>query len=157
MNVLIVDNTIYTGQPLLSFRPARPGVNVSLFDEQPYLAPLHAKRTHKVVYRLLGRRPATAWALNARLIEAASACRPDVVIVAKGAYVFPKTVRQIKAFGARVVNYATDDPFNHRTADGWVRAAIPEYDVYACTKMAVMDDVRAAGCRQIAFVRFAYN
>ncbi len=157
MNVLIVDTTIYSGQPLLSFQPPHPGVNVSLFDDAPYIKPLQTRGTHKIIYRLLGRRPATAWALNARLLEVAADCRPTVVIVSKGAYVFPKTLRRLKTLGARVVNYATDDPFNDRNADGWLRASIPEYDLYACTKRAIMSDVRAAGCERLAFVRFAYN
>jgi spore maturation protein CgeB len=157
VKVLIVDTTIYSGQPLLSFSPPKPGVNVSLFDEQPFMRPLHTRRAHKVIYRLLGRRPATAWGLNARLLQAAMDCRPDVVIVSKGAYVFPKTLRRLKTLGARVVNYATDDPFNDRNSDGWLREAIPEYDLYACTKRAIMSDVRAAGCERTAFVRFAYN
>jgi len=91
------------------------------------------------------------------LLEAAADYQPDVVIVSKGAYVFPKTIRRLKTLGARVVNYATDDPFNSRNADGWLRSAIPEYDLYACTKRAIMDDVRAAGCRRTSFVKFGYN
>ena len=51
--------------------------------------------------------------------------------MAKGAYVFPKTLRRLRALGARLVNYATDDPFNKRNADGWLRSAIQEYDLYA--------------------------
>ena len=99
MKVLIVDNTIYSGKPLLSFVPRRGAAQVTYFDEAPYLKPLHTSLAHKVVYRVLGRRPATAWALNRRLLEAASECRPDVVIVAKGAYVFPKTLRRSEGVG----------------------------------------------------------
>jgi spore maturation protein CgeB len=157
VNVLILDTTIYSGRPLLSFQPPKAGLTVSTFDEAPFVRPLHTQRAHKALYRLMGRRPATAWELNARLMEAAQSSRPDVVIVSKGAYVFPKTLRRLKALGAVVVNYATDDPFNERNADGWLRASIPEYDLYACTKRAIMADVRAAGCRQTAFVRFACN
>jgi hypothetical protein len=157
VNVFIVDTTIYSGRPLLSFEPPKAGVEVSMFDERPYVLPLHTQRTHKFIYRLLGRRPVTAWPLNARLLQTASEYRPDVVIVSKGAYVFPRTIRQLKALGTRVVNYATDDPFNGRNADGWLRAAIPEYDLYACTKRAIMTDVRGAGGQRTAFVRFGYN
>jgi spore maturation protein CgeB len=157
VNVLIVDTTIYAGRPLLSFQPPKPGLTVSTFDEAPFIRPLHTRRVHKAIYRLMGRRPPTAWDLNARLVEAAEGCRPDVVIVSKGAYVFPKTLRWLRALGAVVVNYATDDPFNERNADGWLRASIPEYDLYACTKRAIMADVRSAGCARTAFVRFAYN
>jgi hypothetical protein len=91
------------------------------------------------------------------LLKVAADCRPDVVIVSKGAYVFPKTLRRLKALGARIVNYATDDPFNERNADGWLVAGIPEYDLYACTKRAIISDVQAAGCAHTEFVRFAYN
>jgi spore maturation protein CgeB len=157
MKVLIVDNTIYSGKPLLSFVPRRGTAQVTYFDEAPYLKPLHTSLAHKVVYRALGRRPATAWALNRRLLEAASDCRPDVVIVAKGAYVFPTTLRNLRVLGARLVNYATDDPFNNRSADGWLRSSIREYDLYACTKRVIESDVRTAGCKRTAFVRFAYD
>jgi hypothetical protein len=157
MNILIVDTTIYSDQPLLSLQPPKHGLNVALFDEAPYLRPLHTRRSHKVIYRLLGRRPATAWSLNARLLKAAAHSRPDVVIVSKGAYIFPRTLRRLRSLGAVLINYATDDPFNSRNADGWLRASIPEYDLYACTKRAIMDDVRRAGCRRTSFVRFGYN
>jgi spore maturation protein CgeB len=157
MKVLIVDTTIYSGRPLLSFQPPQPGIQVWTFDEEPFVRPLHTKRLHRLLYRLRGRRPMTAWMLNARLLEVAAEHRPDLVIVSKGAYVFPKTLRRLKASGARIVNYATDDPFNQKNADGWLRDSIPEYDLYACTKRAIMSDVQAAGCQQTAFVRFAYN
>lgn len=157
MKILIVDTTMCLGQPLLSFVPRRSGAQIMYFDEAPYVKPLQTSLTHKVIYRICGRRPATAWAYNARLLQVALECRPDLVIVAKGSFVFPKTLRKLRALGARLVNYATDDPFNDRSADGWLRSAIPEYDLYACTKRAIEVDVRAAGCSRTAFVRFGYN
>ena len=158
MKILIVDTTIYDrGQPLLSFVPRRSAAEITYFDETPYHNRLRTSLAHKVIYRVLGGRPATAWAYNARLLKLASECRPELVIVAKGALVFPKTLRRLRALGARLVNYATDDPFNNVSSDGWLRAAIPEYDLYACTKRAIEADVRAAGCGRTAFVRFGYN
>ena len=157
MRVLIVDTTLHLGEPLLSFEPSRIPASVSYFDEAPYVKPLGTSVPHKIVYRILGRRPATAWQLNSRLLQVASECLPHVVIVAKGAYIFPKTLRRLRALGARLVNYATDDPFNSKNADGWLRPAIREYDLYACTKRAIEGDVRSAGCERTAFVRFGYN
>jgi spore maturation protein CgeB len=157
MKILIVDTTILTGRPLLAFVPPRAGLSISYFDEARYLRQVHSSWQHKIIYRLLGRRPATTWSLNRELLDVASQCRPDVVLVAKGAYVFPRTLRQLRALGGRLVNYATDDPFNDRAADGWLRSAIPEYDLYACTKRAIMGDVHDAGCRRTAFVRFGYD
>ena len=75
-----------------------------------------------------------------------------------GFHIRPATLRALKRqTGALLVNYATDDPFNSRLSSPDVRASIPKYDVYACTKNGIMDDVRRAGCRSVYYVPFAYN
>jgi spore maturation protein CgeB len=155
--VLIVDTTIYLGRPLLSIGPPTAGLDVRLFDEAPFVKLLQSSPAHKLIYRALGRRPLSAWALNNKLCREAAEFRPDVVIISKGAYVFPRTLRRVKALGAVLVNYATDDPFNPRNGDGWLKASIPEYDLYACTKRAIMDDVRRSGAGRTSFVKFGYN
>ncbi len=132
-------------------------MDVRVFDQQPHIQPLVDRYSHRAAYRLLGRRPISAWKLNARLLECAEAYRPDVVLVTKGAYVFPRTLRRLRRLGAKLANYATDDPFNPRVSDGWLHESIPEYDLYACTKRAIVDDVLAAGCPRAAFVMFAYD
>jgi len=81
-----------------------------------------------------------------------------MVLVTGSAPVAGSTLRELKErIGAVLVNYATDDPFNRLACPQWVAANIPLYDLYACTKRAIMDDVRAAGCRHVAFVPFGYE
>src|SRR4051794_12098035 len=80
--VLIVDSTLHLGRPLLSFSPPAAGFDVSVFDDAPFVAPLQNRPAHKVLYRMLGRRPVSAWMLNRRLYEHAAEYRPDIVIVA---------------------------------------------------------------------------
>jgi len=68
------------------------------------------------------------------------------------------TLRRLKErIGAKFVDFATDDPFKMLAWPRRVAASLPFYYLYVCTKRAIMDDVRAAGCRQMAFVPFGYE
>jgi len=70
----------------------------------------------------------------------------------------PSTLRRIKeATGAVLVNYATDDPFNAANTTPDLLAGIPAYDIYACTKSAIVDDVRRAGARTVIHTWFGYQ
>lgn len=127
-------------------------------DSGKFLKPLQHSLLHKAAYRLLGRRPLTYWSFNRALLQAARRFRPQLVLVAKGAYINARTLVTIKEeTGAFLVNYATDDPFNPRVSTRDLVRAIPFYNLYACTKRAIMEDVRRAGCQNVAFIRFAYE
>ena len=112
----------------------------------------------KLAVRLIGKRPLGFWRMNRDILAAARKFEPEVVLITGGAPVAPSTLRELKEqIGAVLVNYATDDPFNRLACPPWVATCIPLYDLYACTKRAIMDDVRAAGCRRVAFVPFGYD
>ncbi|MGH7931561.1 MAG: CgeB family protein [Candidatus Binataceae bacterium] len=125
---------------------------------------VEGRRTRRLAYetaaRFLGyRRHAVRDAdLNRKLLEEARVFAPELVLVVMGFHIWPRTVAAIKReTGAVIVNYATDDPFNGRTSTRDLRAAIPLYDVYACTKMATMDDVVMAGCSNVQYLRFGFQ
>jgi hypothetical protein len=106
----------------------------------------------------MGRRPLGYWNLNRDILAAARDLRPEVVLITGSSPVAASTLRELKEqSGAVLVNYATDDPFNRLASPRWVAANIPQYDLYVCTKRAIMDDVRAAGCRRVAFVPLGYE
>ena len=108
--------------------------------------------------RILRRPSVNVKGLNSEILRQARSFRPDVCLIAKGAFLTPDTLARIKSeTGAIMVNYATDDPFNTRVSTAYMRAAIPFYDVYACTKLAIMDDVAKAGCPSVAYVPFGYK
>jgi hypothetical protein len=112
----------------------------------------------KVAYRVMGRRPMGYRRFNRDILAAAQDLGAEMVFVTGNAPVAGSTLRELKErVGAVLVNYATDDPFNRLVCPRWVVANIPFYDLYVCTKRAIMDDVRAAGCRQVAFVPFGYD
>jgi spore maturation protein CgeB len=56
-----------------------------------------------------------------------------------------------------LVNFATDDPFNPRNSTPLLRASIRLYDLYVCTKTAIMEDVSHAGPGRISYLPFAYK
>ncbi len=157
--ILLVDTTQYAPTTPLFLDALREHAAPYRFvDEGPFLRPLDRSLVHKIAYRLLRRRPLTAAALSRALVAEATAFRPTVVVVVKGAYLHPGALRRVKeTTGATLVNYATDDPFNpaHTTRD--LLRGIPYFDLYACTKQAIMADVRRAGCPRVAFVRFGYK
>lgn len=112
----------------------------------------------KVAFRLMAGRPIGFWRFNRDVLAAARELTPEMVLVSGGAPVALSTLQELKEqTGAVLVNYATDNPFNRLTCPRWVAAGIPLYDLYACTKRAIMDNVQAAGCRHVAFVPFGYE
>jgi spore maturation protein CgeB len=157
--VLLVDTTLYAPvSPFFVDAADAMGYESLFVDEAPYLRPLETSLAHKIGYRLLHRRPPARWRYNRDLLAAARRFRPDLAVVVKGAYIMPATLRRIKeASGAVLVNYATDDPFSRANATPDLLAGIPEYDVYACTKTAIMDDVRRAGGRTVIHTMVGYN
>ncbi|HLW46986.1 MAG TPA: glycosyltransferase [bacterium] len=157
--LLLVDTTLYAPvSPFFRDAAGELGYETLFVDEAPYLRPLETSLVHKIGYRVLHRRPLARWRYNRDLLAAARRFRPDFVVVVKGAYIMPSTLRRIKNdTGAVLVNYATDDPFNKANATPDLVAGIPEYDVYACTKRAIMDDVRRAGGRSVIYTMFGYN
>jgi spore maturation protein CgeB len=112
----------------------------------------------RIVARLLPIGRLERKALNQALVERATVFRPDAILICKGSMVAPETLGKIKAItGATLVNYATDDPFNCRVSNSDIVRSIPQYDLYVCTKRAIMDDVRAARCPNVVYLPFGYK
>ncbi|MGH7782088.1 MAG: CgeB family protein [Candidatus Binataceae bacterium] len=126
------------------------------FDEAKYL-PTRNSIASRIVGRVRGY-PAGYRALNAAIVAEARRFRPELVLMGKGAYFSPATLRQVREVsGAAMVNWATDDPFNSAANTRDLIESIPRYDLYVCTKRAMMDDVIRAGCARVAYVRFGYK
>lgn len=131
------------------------GHECAFVDEGGYVV---GRIAEALAYRLFDKKPAKYRVFNRDLVEVAVKFQPHLVLVTKGSFVSPETLAEVKRrTAALLVNYATDDPFNRRTSGGHIVAAIRHYDVYACTKRAIMQDVRQAGCPMAVFVPFGYE
>jgi spore maturation protein CgeB len=126
-------------------------------DEAAFTRP-RASIVRRLVRRALGHRAVDLKALNEALLHRARSFKPDIVVVGKGASIIPATLSAIKAdTGATLVNYATDDPFNPRVTTQELLQSIPLYDLYACTKRAIMDEVVRTGCSRVIYLPFGYK
>src|SRR5438132_1646124 len=155
MDVLLVDNSQYSPTtPLFVDCLSRGDV---FFDEAPYLEPLDWSLAQKAAVRVFGR-PLTAGKLNRDLLRLAVKHMPDVLLIVKGLYIRPETLRSIKReTGATLVNFATDDPWNRKASSSDLLSAISCYDLYACPRKAMIPDVLRAGCPRAEFVMFGYK
>lgn len=164
LRVLLVDSSAhFPANPLLyeglQKLAAEHRLKVELFDEASFIEPLQTSYLYKLVYKGSHRRfLPSSWAMNRGLLGAARRFRPDVVLIVKGMFLAPETLGRIKEEnGAILINYATDDPFNQLVNNSMLVEAIRFFDVYACTKRAIIDDVKKAGCSRAVFVPFGYK
>ena len=125
---------------------------------------LREKRHRAIAYRLAAnvfhyrRHPVFESDLNCELVDRAISFKPNLILVLMGFHIAPASLAAIKAAtSATTVNYATDDPFNKRIGTRNLVESIPSYDLYACTKRAIMDDVSRAGCNDVRYIRFGYK
>jgi spore maturation protein CgeB len=140
----------------LSARAAAGICRYRFFDEARFLNPRRSI-AERVAARVVGR-PSGYQNLNRALVEEAASFAPDLILIGKGRWFAPATLNLIKQrTGALLVNWATDDPFNPADTSRDLVESIPIYDLYVCTKRAIVDDVRRAGCRNTAYIRFGYK
>jgi spore maturation protein CgeB len=91
-------------------------------------------------------------ALNRRMVDAATSGPPfDVIWCDKPVLLRVDTVRRLRATGARVVSFNSDNPFGTRGDAGWglFLKTIPEYDVHLVNTAACIDDYRQRGARHV--------
>jgi spore maturation protein CgeB len=131
------------------------GHRCAFVDEETYLT---NDLRDKLAYHLFDKKLAKFRAFNRDLIDLAVRFQPEVVLITKGSFIRPDTLKKIKQRTAAIlVNYATDDPFNRKTSGRDIVDGIPFYDFYICSKRAIMDDVRRAGCPNVSFLPFGYE
>jgi spore maturation protein CgeB len=112
----------------------------------------------RIADRVAGRPLSGYQQLNRALVENAAAFSPDMILIGKGRWFTPVALEAAKKVsGATLVNWATDDPFNPADTSRELVKSIPLYDLYVCTKKDIMNDVRRAGCANVAYVRFGYK
>jgi spore maturation protein CgeB len=159
---LLDSSDLYPANPL--FAESLPDLaqdrtlQYSIYDEGPLRKKLLKSKVLRAIYKLSGHRSLTAIPLNREFLEMARRFKPDVALITKGGYVYPSTLRFLKqSFGTFLINYNTDDPFNPDVTSPYLKKSIPLFDLYACTKKAVIDDIKKAGGERVAYVPFGYK
>lgn len=82
--------------------------------------------------------------INKKLLEQVSNIKPDVLLIFKGMETFPETLKIIKSYGIKVVNYNPDHPFDYLSkgsGNNNVLNSIPIYDLHICYSRKIAKDL----------------
>ncbi|MCO5168000.1 MAG: glycosyltransferase [Planctomycetes bacterium] len=111
----------------------------------------------RVSWWLRGRTPPRLVRFEEEVLTLSRAAAPDVVLTTGTAPLRAGAVDTLRARGAVVVNYSTDDPWNPAHRAAWFLEALPRYDLVCSTRRANAPDLAALGCRRVAHVPFGYD
>lgn len=97
--------------------------------------------------------------LNNALIAVAEKQRPNFILVDKGIFIAPKTIRYLSKSIGRTIQYNLDNPFGFMREPSWRRlvSAIPEYDIHFVPREINLADYRSAGAKRVIRVPLAYE
>ncbi|HEY2483240.1 MAG TPA: glycosyltransferase [Caulobacteraceae bacterium] len=108
-------------------------------------------------WRVDDRKPLRLARFSRSVVDSCRAERPDVLIATGAAALTADAVRDVRALGARCLNYSTDDPWNPAARAEWYLCALPAYDAVCTTRRANLEDFRRLGCRTVRYLPFAYD
>jgi hypothetical protein len=78
--------------------------------------------------------------INRQLLEKLKENNYDLIWIFKGMELYPKTLKEIREKGIKLVNYNPDDPFNHVSRGSGnqnVLKGVPYYDLHLCYNLRV--------------------
>jgi spore maturation protein CgeB len=104
-----------------------------------------------------GRRPSRLKEFGQQVLDACRRIRPTWLVTVGIAPVGRELLNEIGRLGVLRINYSTDDPWNRAHRARWFLDALPSYDRVFSTRRANLDDFRRAGCREVAYLPFAYS
>jgi hypothetical protein len=154
-SILIVGNPgeVHVGRHLLR-AASDAGVRATLCDTTVAYAGSTVRRAYH--WRLRGHRPANIAIFSKQVVAECRERQPSIVIATGLAPVDAEALLAIRDMGIQCVNFLTDDPWNEAHYARWFMEAVTEYDAVFTPRTANVSDLRALGCRQVAFLPFAY-
>lgn len=110
----------------------------------------------KVDWWLRGHRPGKLDEMSSRVTRLCREQRPDLLVTTGFAPLDSNALQAIGEMGIGRVNFLTDDPWNRAQASPWFVKALNRYDYVFSPRMANIADLRAAGCRNVEYLPFAF-
>ncbi len=138
------------------------GHQIIPFDEQTireYLSPWLAHRVgHRATIGSLALRRAGSKRWNERLLKAFRETKPDLVLVLKGDFLMPETVRAIDERGTRVFILHPDNPFPpHNNNRPETLPTALECSVYLIWSRSLIGRLKSLGVKQVEYLPFAWD
>jgi hypothetical protein len=133
------------------------GCKVKLFDESGLYGKSSFLTRNRYANRILWKHFSSS--LNNLLIKTIHSYKPDLLLVLKGIFIKPRTLKKIKdTSGTILFNFNPDNPFNtcsRGSSNGWIIKSIPIYDVYLTWGKLLLDQIRMAGAKRVEYLPFA--
>jgi hypothetical protein len=130
-------------------------VDFHFFDEHRFI---HHRAIPIRVFERLRRSPVGGSALNAALLAEAQAFDPHLILIGKGSWIEPSTLRELKQrTQATLVNWMTDDPFNPFASTPQILASVPCFDLYVCSAHAPVMELKHQGCGRVLHMMCGYK
>lgn len=107
-------------------------------------------------WRLRGRSPLRLRTFGRQVLATCEQFRPKWLLATGMAPLGASILDAIRQLGIRRLNYLTDDPWNPAHFAPWFLAALSRYDQVFSTRRANLQDLRSAGCANVAFLPFGY-
>lgn len=141
------------------------GLQVHCFDDETlYDSQLARFGGHSLVGKMANRllHQQLSAPLQKLFERQAAEVKPDVILVIKGYYLRPDTIKRVRRAhsSAKIVCFNPDNPFNtwqRGSSNEWIRASIPLYDWYFIWGKFLLDPLRQAGAQRAEYLPFAYD
>src|SRR5437879_3945310 len=94
--------------------------------------------------------------LSSEILRICRETKPSLVMTTGFAPISGTALREIGSLRIPRINYLTDDPWNPAQRAQWFTEALPYYDYVFSPRMSNLNDLRAAGCRCVHYLPFAF-
>ncbi len=95
--------------------------------------------------------------MNMKILKIAKHCKPDLIFITKGEWLFPRTVKKLRNTGALIFNLFVDDPYNMNNSSMWHIKSIPFFDCYITWDKGLYPRLKKDGAKRLECMRFAYR
>jgi spore maturation protein CgeB len=138
------------------------GVNTHTFDVDEHWHRLNWIMRNRVAHRLTIKshfvRNCATWKFNISLEEAVLASKSAVVLIFKGEFVMPETLRRLRYKGVRIVVFHPDNPFPpHPSQRPETLPTAFESDLYLIWSERLVEELKNAGVKNPSFLPFAWD
>jgi len=144
----------HMGQYLAS-AAKRLGLDYQIMDAAQ--AEASSRIVRSFYWRFRSKRPARLEEFGAHVLAASAVMHPKCVLTTGCGQLNRLHVERLRALGATVINYSTDDPWNPKLYAPWFLRALPSYNSVFTPRRANIDDFHRCGLKAVHYLPFGYD
>jgi spore maturation protein CgeB len=110
-----------------------------------------------LLWRYGGKKPGRIRSFGDRVIRSCRQTQSNLVLTTGIAPLEQRHVEALRASGAKMINYSTDDPWNPNLRAPWFLSALSSYDTVFTPRRSNMEEFHRAGARSVHYLPFGYD